>query len=114
MTTYTIIVQNNHGQDGNYAIFNSPPAVTANTSNPNVFTNTWLNQFIPDGGNTTVNTTTTFYACKFDIRVVKYVIYQLISRYRVWHCPVGPRPWCDGPDGQRKGCAGWHGWPSWM
>ncbi|ETS84696.1 hypothetical protein PFICI_02721 [Pestalotiopsis fici W106-1] len=61
-TTYTIMIQNAHGQNGDYAIFNSPPAVTTDTGSPDVYTNIWASSFIPNGGNTTLSTTEDFYA----------------------------------------------------
>lgn len=67
MPTYTIIVQNDHNANGQYAVFNAPPTVDAEGSSPEVYTNAWISSFIPDGGNTTITTTQDFYACKTPI-----------------------------------------------
>jgi len=59
---YTIVILNNSTVDHNYALFNQQPEVIGVTSNPKVFSNTWLTGEASDGGNWTVKTNMEFYA----------------------------------------------------
>ncbi|KAN0095991.1 hypothetical protein V8E51_014796 [Hyaloscypha variabilis] len=62
MTTYKIIFVNNRGSDGNYAIFGGPPQFSTASSSTPVYSNVWISEFVPSGGNITIQTTGQFYA----------------------------------------------------
>jgi hypothetical protein len=67
MTTYKIIFLNNRGSDGNYAIFGAPPQFSNSSTSAQVYSNVWISQYVPAGGNLTIQTTEQFYACKREI-----------------------------------------------
>ena len=69
-TNYRIIFENQHA-DGQYSFFNQPPAVNGNASDPQCFTNVWINRPVPKQGNVTLSTTNQFYACR---RLIEYPI----------------------------------------
>ena len=63
-TTYRIIFENQHGEDGDYAFFTQKPIVDDNPNDPSCFTNIWIAEPVANEANLTIETTTQFYACK--------------------------------------------------
>lgn len=60
-THYTIVFQNDHGENGKYGVFTAPPIVN---SGPEVYSNVWMSYKVAKDGNFQIKTSTDFYACK--------------------------------------------------
>jgi len=63
-SVYKIIFVNERGSDGDYAFFAAPPIAHDLSNSPEVYTNAWITQFVPESGTFTIQTTKQFYACK--------------------------------------------------
>ncbi|KAL7916682.1 hypothetical protein GGI35DRAFT_473948 [Trichoderma velutinum] len=59
---YTITFQNDYGKDGHYAFFVEPPRISGSFATPEVFTNTWISTFVPNGGTHDITTTCEMFA----------------------------------------------------
>ncbi|GJN76862.1 hypothetical protein PLIIFM63780_000350 [Purpureocillium lilacinum] len=65
---YRITISNESGRDGTYSVFLQPPEVTGGGSD--VFAHAWVTAFVQTGGSVDVRTTSDWYACTFEMRVV--------------------------------------------
>lgn len=89
-TSYTISVENQRGQNTNYAVFMNPPEFTGGQQ---PWMNVWYTSFVPYHGSFEIRTGADFYACRKTSKLVYICPLVLMSDLTgVGTVPVAPSP----------------------